>query len=236
LAAERPDSDRAAPLHSSERASEVRVDNEDEHGGGRLPPAVSRALGNANAAIAQHRATKNPLFLWEAIEAITSPAMVGQPLVLGEEVRGYLHAAAEGIVTAGLSPVERFKDSVLKALLFSDTTNGSSVPKEFSRLQSASAFLGIYLALRDQIKSDAAQKLMASELGTTQPRIKARITEARTELRAMMRANGETIPPDDELGNPSMRGMPQPVLLQMLRGLPNVMWTVLRREGARKVN
>jgi hypothetical protein len=52
----------------------------------------------------------------------------------------------------------------------------------------------------------------------------------------MMRTNGETIPPDDELGNPGMRGMPQPVLLNLLRGLPNMFWTILKRSRARKVN
>jgi hypothetical protein len=151
----------------------VRVDDGSGPSGRYVPPAVRSALGNAKAAIAQHRATENPLFLWEAIEAITSPAMVGQPLVLGEEVRSYLHTVAGNMVTAGLSPVEQFKDSVLKGLLFSDTTHGSSVPKEFARLQSSANFLGIYLALRDELKSDAAQKLMAETVGTTQARIKA---------------------------------------------------------------
>lgn len=191
---------------------------------GGLQPAAMRALGIANTAIGQYRATGNPLFLWEAIKAITSPALAGQPLVLGEEVRSYLHAAASDISTAGISPVERFKDSVLKALLFSDSTNGKSVPKEFARLESAANFLGIYLALRNRHKSDRAQAMIAERLGITHSRVKARITEARNDLKRMMLANGETIPSDDELGNPGMNGLPDIVLMTLLDGLPSVVW------------
>jgi hypothetical protein len=195
-----------------------------------MEDARSRALeamGRANLSLAQYRAKQNPIFLWAALRELSSPALAGAPIGLPDDLRNYLHAAASGIVEAAISPLEEFQSSVMKALQLDTKGQGRNAPKEYAKLQSASAFLGIYLALSKRHKADGARKMMADTLGTTPSRIKDRVTEARNDLREMAIAHGEQVRPDDELGDLYMHELPDLFLLNsVLPGLPNHFWVL----------
>ena len=66
--------------------------------------------------------------------------------------------------------------------------------------------------------------MMARELGITAKRVGARITEARDHIEAALRKLGHSDVDREGLGKPYGSGIPDAALLNLVRGLPDLLW------------
>lgn len=175
--------------------------------------------------IAFYRATGNPIFLWEAVQAMTSPSVAGLPIIIPDEIRSYLYVSAEQLVRAGTSPPGEFNASALKALGLS-RTSGESVPKSYARDQGVGIFLGIYEEVKRRTGSaEAAIDFIAGAMNKDRKTISTRLTYARKVARKVaeeMASSPQQIDPT-ALGS-RFTGLPEVVLQQLVRGLPDVFW------------
>jgi hypothetical protein len=222
LAAESPDSDRAARPLFSERASEVRMDQQRV-----VAPLCAEAATIVQVMVAKYEVTRNPLFLWEALQVLTAPGLEGAALVLPSALRLYLQEASDRVIVAALSRPKEFGGSVLTALGFSEG-RGASPAKDYARDQSIGILLSIYDEMKrrfdaEKNKAARAEQFMADALGIDAKSMRGRLTAARKTEARMHQHLGWPAPSEVPRGM-YWTDVPEEILAERLRGMPDVVW------------
>jgi hypothetical protein len=174
------------------------------------------------AKAAQFTATGNPIFAWDCIRAATSPRAAMRPVELPPAVGNYLHEA-KAISLAGVGPPASFSKEALRALGFGGT-RGASTAKSYGKHQGAGVLLGVYRSLKARHGSARAEEIMAQAVNVTDVSMRRRLTEARDSLTAALKAAGQEAVDRASLGMNFEPELPDAILLQFLRGLPNQIW------------
>ncbi len=175
----------------------------------------------AQTAAAEFKVTGNPVFAWGAVQACLAPDI--EPLPLPPDVRRYLHDAAMRIVDAATEHHEAFAASALKALAFAGR-QGASRAREYAKLQGQEILIGVYNALKERHGSARAEHMIAEAVRITPDRVRARLGEARRTrakvMKEMFGDAGATLP----LGAQVPSDLPDPLLLNIASGLPDLFW------------
>jgi hypothetical protein len=175
------------------------------------------------AKAAQFTATGNPIFAWDCIRAATSLRAAMRPVELPPAVGNYLHEAAKAISLAGVGPPASFSKEALRALGFGGTRSASTA-KSYGKHQGAGVLLSIYRSLKARHGSARAEEIMAQAVNVTDVSMRRWLIEARDSLTAALKAAGQEAVDRASLGMNFEPELPDAILLQFLRGLPNQIW------------
>lgn len=156
-----------------------------------LSEAFFRAHQQVLAASSQYGVTGNPVFMWNAIAAMTAPEIAGVAFSLPEPVREYLHTAALGVRSAAVGPPGNFDREVIKALSLTKERQGHSVPRHYSNIQSLELLLGVYAALKSKHGSPKAYGMIAKVQSIDVFTLRVKLTEGRKLVNRIRRAAGE---------------------------------------------
>ncbi|WP_376094581.1 hypothetical protein ACE7GA_01415 [Roseomonas sp. CCTCC AB2023176] len=190
-----------------------------------------RASRRADQAAAQFGITRNPVFLWAAIKAITEDSFEEAHVRLPNAVRTYLHEVASQITDAAIGPSGEFLESATKALGFGGIS-GQSKAEAYATTHDASNLLSIFEVLKERFGSAGrAHMEMALVLNIGAPAVEDRLSDARRHLREVQRLLSWSGP--IRLNNAPFRDLPTPALFTLLRGLPSIAWTKAGIAGAR---
>ena len=189
---------------------------------------TARALGaevttTVAVSLIKYEATGNVLFLWEAIQAVSDPRLEGAPIVLPTILRNYLHEASAGVLDAALRKPGDFSQGALGRLGFSEG-RGASPAQKYARDQSVGILLSIYEELKLRHNSAQAELLMGGALCIDPKSMRGRLSAARKtfrQIRDRLLAAGFVVP---EGGSRDWDNIPDFVLLNLLRGMPDVFW------------
>jgi hypothetical protein len=173
--------------------------------------------------LAKYAITQNPIFLWEALEALTAPVMAGVAVEMPTVLREYMQQASLRIVRAAHEPPREFPFAAARALGFSWGKSGDSVPKEYARDSSNGILLMVYEEAKHRHGAKGATEFMASALSIEPGTMNTRLTAARKFDDALRDKLGlpsrEDAPPQRE-----WQELPDVVLVQVLRGMPDRFW------------
>jgi hypothetical protein len=186
-----------------------------------VPLRQAQALVDAEAA--KFIRTGNPVFAWTAIEAATAPVLAPFQIVLPDAIREYLHTAGRDIWMAASGPPRRFPPSVLAALRIAEGKNGKSVPREYAKLHSLAALLGVYDELKARHgNAERAHEQIAAALNLASTRtVEARVTDARKVLSRSLESGAQ---PFTDLDQRELGKFSEEQLLRFLKAMPYVRW------------
>lgn len=164
------------------------IDHELSHQ--KLGLAFLRAHQLVNEAASRYKETGNPVFMWNAIAAMTDPAIIGVLFPLPEPVREYLHTAALGVRNAAVGPPRKFEREMIKALSLTKDKQGHSVAKNYARVQSIEMLLGVYAALAFKHGSSRAYDMIAKAQHVDVSSLRKKLTEGRKLANKIRRSAG----------------------------------------------
>lgn len=153
----------------------------------RLTSAFSRAHQRVAEAASSFEETGNSVFIWNAIAALTDPAIAGVLFPLPETVRKYLHTAALGVRDAAVRQPKDFQSNVMNALALTTKRRGHSIPRDYAYTQSLTAFLGVYAVFESKYGSGKACEMIGAATNTSAVSARVNVTKALNLLNRIRR-------------------------------------------------